>query len=120
MTLVRYDSAERNNYQYVVLEIDATRAGLNRDELVKVLEAENVLARRYFYPGAHRMEPYRSLQPYAHLLLPQTEALCQRVLLMPTGTAIGEKEIARMTEVITMATKHAGAVREALGGGDLF
>jgi hypothetical protein len=24
-----------------------------------VLEAEGVLDRRYFYPGFHRMEPYR-------------------------------------------------------------
>ena len=38
---------------------------LSRDELQRVLWAENVLARRYFFPGCHRMEPYRSLFPDA-------------------------------------------------------
>lgn len=115
VTLMPYDTGEQNNYQYVVLEIDADESGLTRDALVKVLEAENVLARRYFYPGAHRMEPYRSFQPHAHLVLPETEALCQRVLLMPTGTAIGEKEIAIMAGIITTALEHAEQVRQSLG-----
>ena len=53
--------AERTNYQYIVLEVDELETGLTRDELVQVLIAENVLARRYFYPGCHRMEPYRSV-----------------------------------------------------------
>ena len=44
--------------------------GISRDELVQILQAENVLARRYFYPGCHRMEPYRSYYPHARLLLP--------------------------------------------------
>src|SRR5215213_10184890 len=88
--LLPYDETEMSNYQYVVLEIDAPATGLSRDELVQVLWAENVHARRYFYPGCHRMEPYRSYYPHAGLLLPETEALCQRTLLLPTGTAIDE------------------------------
>src|SRR5438874_10904919 len=59
-TMLAYDESERRNYQYVVVEVDASVAGITRDELVKVLHAENVIARRYFYPGVHRMEPYRS------------------------------------------------------------
>ncbi len=42
--------------------------------LVRVLHAENVLARRYFYPGCHEMEPYRSYFPHAGLVLPETES----------------------------------------------
>ncbi len=70
-----YDEQERSNYQYVVVEIDASKTGIDRDELLTILHAENVLARRYFYPGCHRMEPYRTLYPDAHLSLPQTEYL---------------------------------------------
>ena len=57
--LIAYPEAERSNWQYVVLEIDES-AGLSRDELQEVLWAENVLARRYFFPGCHRMEPYHA------------------------------------------------------------
>jgi dTDP-4-amino-4,6-dideoxygalactose transaminase/glycosyltransferase involved in cell wall biosynthesis len=75
LSLVRYDAADRPNYQYVVLEVDEAAAGLSRDELLQVLHAERVLARRYFYPGVHRMEPYRTLQPDAGRALPATERL---------------------------------------------
>jgi dTDP-4-amino-4,6-dideoxygalactose transaminase len=50
--LIQYDPAERNNYQYAVVEVDTDRFGLTRDELVAVLHKENVLARRYFFLGA--------------------------------------------------------------------
>src|SRR5579864_7053352 len=49
--VMAYDRRERANYQYIVLEVDQRTAGLTRDELVEVLFAENVLARRYFFPG---------------------------------------------------------------------
>ena len=55
VALMPYDSAERGNYQYVVVEVDEATAGLTRDDLIKVLHAENVLARKYFWPGCHRM-----------------------------------------------------------------
>ncbi|HXN48161.1 MAG TPA: DegT/DnrJ/EryC1/StrS family aminotransferase [Bryobacteraceae bacterium] len=56
--LVRYEERGASNYHYIVLEIDEARAGLSRDALRDMLWRENVLARRYFYPGCHRMKPY--------------------------------------------------------------
>src|SRR6266446_7537541 len=49
--LVTYDDNERGNYQYIVTEIDRRVTGISRDQLVRVLHAEGILARRYFYPG---------------------------------------------------------------------
>ena len=63
ITLIAYSESERSNYQYIVLEVAEREAALTRDELVEVLKAENVLARRYFFPGCHQMEPYRSYFP---------------------------------------------------------
>lgn len=114
VTLLRYDADRRNNHQYVVLEVDEVEAGLGRDALVRVLEAENVLARRYFYPGAHEMEPYRSLQPDAGRGLPETQRLCKRVMTLPTGTAIGETEVAGVCRILRQAVDQADAVRQAL------
>jgi dTDP-4-amino-4,6-dideoxygalactose transaminase len=112
--LIHYDSSEKNNYQYVVIEIDADETGITRDRLVQVLHAENVLARRYFYPGCHRMEPYRSYFPHAGLLLPHTERLASRVLILPTGTAVGRDQITGICRVIRMAVGDAVAVNEQL------
>ena len=57
ITVARYAADERANYQYVIVEVDEMVIGVARDEIVQALHAENVLARRYFYPGCHRMAP---------------------------------------------------------------
>ncbi|MGH7634356.1 MAG: DegT/DnrJ/EryC1/StrS family aminotransferase, partial [Gemmatimonadaceae bacterium] len=88
--LFPYDERHRSNYQYVVALVDGD-SPLSRDEFVTTLHAENVMARRYFYPGVHRMEPYRSVFPDAHRLLPRTERICREVLVLPTGTSVTGK-----------------------------
>jgi len=111
--LLKYDEQHRSNYQYVVTLVSED-AGLTRDELVEVLHADNVMARRYFYPGVHRMEPYRSYFPHAHVLLPATEQVCRQVLVLPTGTAMGAQDIARVCDLIDTALANAPAVRKRL------
>jgi len=106
VSLLRYDLREKHNYQYVVVEVDDT-AGIGRDRLVEILHAENVRARRYFYPGCHRMEPYRTLQPEAGGVLPATEQLVQRVLCLPTGTAVSEEAIAAICELISFCVENS-------------
>jgi dTDP-4-amino-4,6-dideoxygalactose transaminase len=103
ISMLTYDEREQGNYQYIILEVDESVTQINRDQLVKILWAENVLARRYFYPGCHRMEPYRSYFPNARLLLPHTERLAGRVLSLPTGTAVGQEDIATICQIIRLA-----------------
>ena len=105
---------EWRNGQYVVVEIDSERFPLARDELLEVLTAENVLARRYFWPGCHRMEPYRTLFPDAGRHLPRTEEVAGRVLLLPNGTAIGPEHVEGICRLITRAAHHAEPLREHL------
>ncbi len=111
VTFVAYPDGERHNYQYVVLEVNEALAGLSRDQLVALLHAENVLARRYFYPGVHQMEPYRSYFPHAGLLLPETERLVTRVMSLPTGVAAGPQAVAAVAGLIRLALAHAPEVR---------
>ena len=114
VSLLEYDESERLNYQYVVVEVDEAGAGLTRDELVRLLWAENVFARRYFHPGCHRMEPYRSYYPQAGLALPVTERLAARVMTRPTGTAVQPEQIAAICQVIRMAAAHGADIRGRL------
>jgi len=115
--LIKYTENEKNNYQYVVIEIDEGAAGLSRDLLVKLLHAENILARRYFYPGCHQMEPYRSYFPNAGLLLPETEKLTLKVLQLPTGTAVGRAEIDQVCELIQFVFAHGPDIRASIARG---
>ena len=75
VTLMPRETNHKHNFQYIVTEVDPTKAGLTRDELISALRLENVYARRYFYPGCHRMQPYAGLNPRAGYTLPVTEAV---------------------------------------------
>lgn len=112
VTFITYDETQHQNYQYIVLEIDAARAGLSRDRLVELLHAENVRARRYFYPACHRMEPYRSYFPHAGLLLPETERLAEAVLTLPTGTAVTPADVAQIGQIIAFALAHGPDIEQ--------
>jgi dTDP-4-amino-4,6-dideoxygalactose transaminase len=114
VSLIEYDESERCNFQYIALTVDEQKAGLSRDELIQVFHAENVLARRYFYPGAHRMEPYRSFFPHAGMLLPVSEHMANRVLLLPTGSAIVPDHIRTICSILRIALDNPGAVRQQL------
>ncbi len=84
ISLLGYLAEERNSHHYVVVEL-GDDFGSSRDSLVAALQGENILARRYFWPGCHRMSPYRELTPHAGLMLPETERLAERVVVLPTG-----------------------------------
>ena len=114
LRFLAYDETERCNYQYVVLQIDADVTGVSRDQVMQVLHGENILARRYFYPGCHRMEPYKSLFPHAGLLLPETEKLTRQVLCLPTGTAVGEAEVKAICEIIELVISNPSEVNNRL------
>lgn len=114
LSLMSYDRTQPTNYQYVVVEVDEANSGLTRDKLIAVLVSENVLARRYFFPGCHRMEPYRSFFPNAGLLLPETEKLCNRIMVLPTGTAVDDEKISLICRILRLAIEHSSAVNQRL------
>ncbi len=111
LSFLDYPAADSPNFQYVVLEVDPTAASLDREELLRLLLAENVLARRYFYPGCHRMRPYRDWYPEAGRELPHTEVVAARVVCLPTGTAIGSREIGEVCGLIRFAFEQGLEVR---------
>jgi len=110
ISLVKYNENEAGNYQYVVLEIDETQIGISRDQLLDVLHHEGVLARRYFFPGCHRMEPYRSLYPDVGRQLRSTEELCRRTLVLPTGTSVGVRDVKEICEIIRFVASHKDVI----------
>jgi dTDP-4-amino-4,6-dideoxygalactose transaminase len=70
---------------------------------VAALHKENVIARKYFWPGCHKMEPYRSLQPNAGLLLPETERVAAKVIVLPTGQEVEKRSAGWVCELIHKA-----------------
>ncbi|MEW6368884.1 MAG: aminotransferase class I/II-fold pyridoxal phosphate-dependent enzyme [Acidobacteriota bacterium] len=112
LTLLQYDPSERCNYQYVVAEVDADLAGIGRDRLVQVLRAENVLARRYFYPGCHRSMPYAGERRDAREDLAVTDQVAQRVITLPTGSAINDSQVDGVCGLLDFALAHAQEIEQ--------
>lgn len=114
LRLYKYDEAEKNNFQYLIVEVDPQASPLSRDELVEVLHAENVIARRYFTPGCHRSGPYRDMPRRKSERLPVTEQLCDTLLSLPTGAGVTTAEIAAIGDIIRTAIESADLLRSFL------
>lgn len=102
---------DENNFQYCVFEIDADASSITRDDLVTVLTAEGVLARRYFYPGVHRIEPYaKSCSPE----LPVTEKLCSTVFQLPIGASVRTDDVQRISDLVGFIMRHGDNISKKL------
>lgn len=103
----------QRNYQYVVMEV-SNEFPVSRDYIVEVLHAENILVRKYFWPGCHRMKPYRDFYPQAGLSLPITEAVSDRVVVLPTGATLPHNAvdvIANALRVLAVSGPEGGVRR---------
>lgn len=104
LSLLAYDEAERNNYQYAVLEV-GDDFPVSRDTLIDAFHAENILARKYFWPGCHGMRPYRDYYPHARLMLPNTEKVAGRVIVLPSGTTLPDGAVEIIMDLLRVYAK---------------
>lgn len=93
-----------NNGQYVVTFIDSADFGLSRDQLWAYLWSKGVETRRYFYPGVHMCEPYRSHTPWFKSLLGVTNKTCSRVLCLPSYFDITDEDMESVSSLIREAS----------------
>jgi dTDP-4-amino-4,6-dideoxygalactose transaminase len=114
ISLLEYQKADANNYQYVVADIDPRIAGITRNQVFEILQRENVFCRRHFHPGAHRMPPFSGDPAYAALSLPTTDLLCERILLLPNGASVAEHDIDRICDLLATISDNADEVRERM------
>ena len=82
--------------------------------LVEILNAESILARRYFYPGCHRMEPYRSMARNQGISLPVTDTVARQVICLPNGTAVTTREVRQICDIINFAICNGGELSDSL------
>lgn len=96
------DSSFSSNYHYVAATLDSSRFGITRDDLVTILSAEGILARRYFYPGSHRLKPYADAFSQTQRSLPVTDMVCADSLILPGGAAMDSQDAQTVCEIIKL------------------
>ena len=94
---IRPCTAPRHNFHYAVAELDQGSSGISRDLLVEVLESENVLARKYFFPGCHKLAPYHDESCDS---LPHTEFAAERSLILPAGPEMSPALVDSVCELL--------------------
>lgn len=98
--LIHPVNVTQSNYQYAACEVDPERFGMSRNFLMEILHAENIIARRYFYPGTHRTIGFNDQANQNALHLPVTEKLSETGLQLPLGARVDESAVARICEII--------------------
>jgi dTDP-4-amino-4,6-dideoxygalactose transaminase len=101
--MVHYDEAEENNYHYIVAAIDQP-AAVSRDRMIEILHAENILARKYFWPGCHQMKPYAA-EPLT-VSLAASERIAARNIVLPTGPSLSPDDVHSICDVMEYACLH--------------
>lgn len=89
ISFLNYDFEGKSNYQYVVARV----CSRIRDSLVEYFYREGILLRRYFHPGCHNMEPYKSTEKYKSLKLPITEKISSEIVIFPTGKQLTKEDV---------------------------
>lgn len=109
--LVKPAGVTFSNYQYVVCEIDENIFGLSRDSLIAVLKAENVNARRYFFPGTHRSIGYRNSLPGHIDSFPVTDYLCASCIQLPVGAMVDGNAVDAICEIIDKSQRNSPVLK---------
>jgi len=95
---LEYSAIEHiSNYHYVVARVHSKL----QESMLEFFHRENILIRRYFYPGIHRMEPYHSDPRYESIYLPNTETLASEMIIFPTGEQIQESDVYKFADLYT-------------------
>lgn len=92
------------NWQYVIIEVDP-ECPRTRDALVAALRAEGVLARRYFWPGCHRLAPYAGHPEHSPLPLRAADEVARRVIALPTGPSVAPADIDVVCDIIEVLVR---------------
>ncbi|OGA74802.1 MAG: hypothetical protein A3G81_16760 [Betaproteobacteria bacterium RIFCSPLOWO2_12_FULL_65_14] len=102
---------EGNNYQYIAVDVDEQTVGLSRDAMMELLQAENVICRRHFFPGAHRLPPLRMGIERSGRTFPHTDRLCAGSLQLPTGENVSPDAVKKTCALIRGIVKLAPEIR---------
>jgi dTDP-4-amino-4,6-dideoxygalactose transaminase len=104
-------SRSPGTYSLVLLKVEPS-SPYTRDELIRILRAENALARPYYSPPLHRGDP-----PGAADDLPVSDRLSREFIQMPVGDLTTIEDIERMAEYFRLLDRESGAIVARLRSG---
>lgn len=93
----------QSNYAYFPVVFDETVFGADRDEVLRVLEGRQIMARKYFYPLTSEFSCYHG--KFAPEETPVARKISRRVLTLPLYAEIEERTVDRVCEIVLSCRK---------------
>ncbi|KPV96556.1 dTDP-4-amino-4,6-dideoxy-D-glucose transaminase [Pseudoalteromonas sp. P1-9] len=90
--LVNYDG-DCMNYHYIACSVSVN----NRDSLIEMLHSKDIIARKYFSPGTHKLKPYSK----NNIKLPITDLFADQTIILPGGSNITKQEVNYICDLIS-------------------
>ena len=88
----------KSNYAYFPVVFDGYK--YSRDEVFEMLKAENIIARKYFYPLTNDIECYKDLSTSGSEKTPVAKHIADRVLTLPLYADLSLDDVDRICDVI--------------------
>jgi dTDP-4-amino-4,6-dideoxygalactose transaminase len=112
VTVQRLSPNDTSTRLYMAIVIDRQAFGLNADEVVEALRAENIVGRRFLDPPVHRMSYYR--QRFGDVTLPVTEYVAANAVALPLYSDMTDDEVTRICKAVAALQPAAREVRARL------
>jgi dTDP-4-amino-4,6-dideoxygalactose transaminase len=106
LKIVEHKESERPDYRLIVISIGGAWP-LSRDDTLRLLEAENILARPYYTPLNHRVAEYPRVCPD----LPVTEAIFRDFMVLPSGAHVSDEDVEKIVGVLANIRGHGSGLK---------
>lgn len=110
LTIVPHRQRERPDYRLIVVRIGEAWP-LSREDTLRLLHAENVLARPYYSPLDDKVVDYDRICPE----LPVTRAIARDFMVLPAGAHVSEAYVHAIVGILADIVRHATAIKSRLG-----
>lgn len=111
--LVRYNAEEKRTWKNIVVDVLDT-IKISRDTILKILNAENILARPYYAPPLHkRFNDYvRGDANFTH-----TDYITNRRMILPSGSHVDKEDIEKILRLMNFICIHSAVICERVRDG---
>lgn len=106
VSLLGVPSNASDSHQYLIVRVNASQAGCNRDELYQRLKRFNIITRKYFYPLCSEYDCYKHLPSADPRRLPNAHRVASEVLSLPLHGALALDDVHRICDAIAYSLHH--------------
>lgn len=114
ITIVPYDEQEKRGYKNILVKLDDLWP-LSREDTLRLMHAENLLARPYYYPPLHKKDT--TYKQYACGNLHVTESLSLNHMLLPCGEFVSLEDVNSIVDILIFIRDHGMELQKRFQSG---